>query len=75
MHILRIKTANADYRGVLLALPLYGFQTRQQFKNRDGSASFRVRCASSDIHGTAREFAKILPEGSTLVVEDAPALH
>ena len=74
MHILRIQTPAAEYKAVLFALPLYGFQTRHQRKAQDGSASFRVRCASSDIHETAREFAKILPEGSTLAVEDAPAL-
>ena len=75
MHILRIQTPAAEYKAVLFALPLYGFQTRQQLKNRDGSASFRVRCASPDIHETVSEFAKILPEGSTVAVEDAPSLH
>lgn len=74
MHFLNVRTHTADYRGVLFALPYYGFQTRQQLMGRDGSATFRVRCCTQDIHETVSEFAKILPEGSTVAVADAPPL-
>ncbi|WP_157128438.1 hypothetical protein [Cupriavidus sp. USMAA2-4] len=70
MHTFNVPNLPAPAaKAAIAALTLYGFQVLANWQ--DNGVAVRVRCCMPEAHIAAAEFAKILPGGSSVRVEDA----